>query len=191
MCTNISDNQDDCKMRVPSISIALLHLKMVCIHHTVLVPGPVFHPKALKHRESAPLKIIPVTSNQTQYTQKSWDLLRLPVTLYVSLAFRLLFSNTRQLRNLLLKNTLNMKIAIFSHSDCTRKWRIKTQFITRDPWRPACCSLTVKGSWSLFTPQAHAHLLWLHRGEHTAEWHHVKAVALRRTLFTWSNPATT
>lgn len=113
MCTNISDNQDDCEMCVPSISIALLHLKMVCIHHTVLVPGPVFHPKALKHRESAPLKIIPVTSNQTQYTHNSWDLLRLSVTLYVFLAFRLLFSNTRQLRNLLLKKYIKYENSNF------------------------------------------------------------------------------
>lgn len=61
MCANISNNQDDCEMFVPSVSIALLHLKMVHIHHMVLVPGPVFQPEVLKHRESVPLKIISVT----------------------------------------------------------------------------------------------------------------------------------
>lgn len=61
MCANISNNQDDCEMFVPSVSIALPRLKMVHIHHMVLVPGPVFHPEVLKHHESVPFKIISVT----------------------------------------------------------------------------------------------------------------------------------
>lgn len=57
MCTNISNNRDECELFVPSISIALLHLKMVHIRHMVLVRGPVFQLEAVKHHESAPLKI--------------------------------------------------------------------------------------------------------------------------------------
>lgn len=33
MCANIYNNQDDCERFVPSVSIALPHLKMVHIHH--------------------------------------------------------------------------------------------------------------------------------------------------------------
>lgn len=106
MCTNISNNQDDCEMFVPSISTALLHLKMVHIRHMVLVRGPVFQPEVLKHHESAPLEI----ASETQYIQNCWVLFTLLFVLHVSISriFRLFFYNTKVFATKL--NTLNEKV---------------------------------------------------------------------------------